>query len=169
MMNKQTYSKKPFKVPKKKQSAKEIELQDKVALLTETLKRSQADFVNFKNRVEKDNEGFVKDSNASLLESIIPQYDQLSKACDTIPESLKTDKWVEGMCQIVRMMEKQLTDLGVENIKTVGEKYHPEFHEAVMRGEGPEKDIILEEFEAGYLFHDKVLRPAKVKVCTEVE
>lgn len=152
----------------KKQSQREMELLDKVNQLTESLKRSQADFINYKKRNETEQESFVKYANASLLEQIIPIFDQLNTAMNAMPETAQKDTWAEGVSQIVRLFEKKLEEIGVKRIETIGKLYHPEFHEAVMRGEGKEKDIILEEFEAGYLYHDKVLRPAKVKVCTDV-
>jgi len=158
------------KFGKGKYSKKENELQDQIDQLTDGIRRSQADFVNFKRRMEEEKDTFAKYSNLSLLESIIPVYDQLKMSLDHIPEEKgkNKNKWIEGVQNIVKLFEKELKGAGVKRIDTVGEKYHPEYHEAVLRGEGTEKDIILEEFEAGYLFHERVIRPAKVKVCTDV-
>lgn len=143
------------------------DLQDQVELITEQLKRSQADFVNFKRRMESEREDFTKYAYSSVLEAILPTVHQLEKSLEHIPAELKKDKWVEGIKQIYQLFESSLRELGVSKIKTVGEQYHPEMHEAVMVDKGKNKDEVLEEFEAGYMYKDKVLRPAKVKVCNE--
>jgi molecular chaperone GrpE len=80
-----------------------------------------------------------------------------------VPEG---DKWAEGISNIKKQFEDLFKSLGIEEIKAVGEKFNPEFHEAVSRQkkEGVEADIVLEEVSGGYLMNGKTIIPAKVIV-----
>ena len=76
---------------------------------------------------------------------------------------MKDDEWVKGIQAIEKQLIDTLTSLGLEEIKTVGEKFNPNLHEAVMQGSG-EKDIIIQEFEKGFAFKGMAIKPAKVQV-----
>ena len=75
----------------------------------------------------------------------------------------ETAKWLEGIEMATNQLEKLLQDFGVKKIESLGQKFNPDFHEALAQDKG-EKDIVLEELESGYTLGDKVLRHAKVKV-----
>ena len=92
----------------------------------------------------------------------LPVIDNFQRAFENIPESLKTDNWVQGMTQI----EKQFTDIlnktGLEEI-VPDTDFNPNEHEALVEVEG-EKNQVIQVFEKGYRFKDKVIRAAKVSV-----
>ena len=81
----------------------------------------------------------------------------------TIPDSILGMTWVEGLFLIERKLGATLEAAGLSEIKALGEDFDPNLHEAVMHGDGPEGKIV-EEFQRGYKLHDRVIRPAMVKV-----
>jgi len=158
----------------------EVTAGKKIALLEEELekvkkkaeeylnnwKRAQADFINYKRR---QNELFDELANSAMRElilEILPIYDTFSVAVGHIPDNLKGSEWVGGIVQIKTQLESFLRKKGVEEIKSVGEKFNPEIHEAVemVKSDKPEGEII-EEIQKGYKLDGKVIRVAKVKVA----
>lgn len=138
--------------------------QQKIAELTEMSKRALADLANYKKRVEEEKAGFVKFANMSLILEILPVLDNFKRAFVHIPKELNENEWVKGVVQIERQLMEAFAKQGVAEIKVgKGEKLDILKHEAILQGPG-EKDIILEELEKGYVFENKVIRPAKVKV-----
>jgi len=129
-------------------------------------KRAKADYINFKKETEEKQKEIIEFSNSVLVVKMIPIYDNLKKAVANIPVD-KNDGWVEGVKQIKKQFEDFLKANGIEEIKTIAEKFNPEFHEAVSKEkkEGVESGIIISEVSAGYLIKDKVLIPAKVVVA----
>ncbi|QQR83222.1 nucleotide exchange factor GrpE [Candidatus Peregrinibacteria bacterium] len=134
-----------------------------IADLKEALTRTAADFQNFKRRAEEDKMRFVKFANADLLQKLLPILDNFDRSCQHLPENLKEDSWAKGVIHTHDELMKTLDLIGVKRMETVGQKLNPNLHEAVMQGEG-EPDIILEEFEPGYLYNDTLVKVAKVKV-----
>ena len=106
-------------------------------------------------------------ANAVLLAELIPIFDHFKLALRHIPAEDEKKDWVIGITHIKKQFEDFLKNLGIEEIKAVGEKFNPEFHEAVFyeTKEGFETDVIFEEVKAGYTLQGKVLAPAKVKVA----
>lgn len=131
--------------------------------LKNQLARAMADLQNYKRRTEEEKAGFVKFANASLLKELLPIIDNLDRSITHLPEDLKESEWTKGMLHIQHDLLKTLERLGIKKVKTVGEKLNPKLHEGLMTGPG-EKDLVVEEFEAGYTLNDEVLKPAKVKV-----
>jgi molecular chaperone GrpE len=129
-------------------------------------KRAQADYQNLKKEVEKEKENWIKFANTGLIQEIIPIYDHLKLAMEHIPEEQKKLDWVVGMGHIKNQFKKFLEDNGVEEIKTVGEKFNPELHEAVHaeNKEAAEEEIIKKEISGGYRMNGRVIRVAKVVV-----
>lgn len=129
-------------------------------------KRSQADFINYKRRQSELFIDMINASNLEMIMEILPIYEAFSLAVNQIPNDLNDSEWVKGVIQIKIQLENLLKKKGVEEIKTVGEKFNPEIHEAVemvsssSKGEGE----ILEEVQKGYKLNGKVIRAAKVKV-----
>jgi molecular chaperone GrpE len=128
-------------------------------------KRAKADYINLKKETEEKQAMLFEFANATLLMEILPIYDNLKKAIALAGE--EKNNWLEGIKQIKKQFEDLLKDYGIEEIKTVGEKFNPEFHEAVGREkkEGVEPDVIISEASTGYLMKGKVLVPAKVIVA----
>lgn len=151
-----------------KKLEKELELTKKKA--EEYLngwKRAKADYINFKNESEKRQKEIIEFANAMLLAELIPIFDHFKLALKHIPAEDSKKDWVTGIIHIKKQFEDFLKNLGIIEIKTVGEKFNPEFHEAVSHEtkEGFKTDFIFEEVKAGYTLHGKVLAPAKVKVA----
>jgi len=128
-------------------------------------KRAKADYVNFKKEMEDKQKSFFDLANAALIMEILPIYDNLKKAMLVAPAE-QSSGWVEGIKAIKKQFEDWLKQYGIEEIKTVGEKFNPEFHEAVSKEkkEGTESDIIISELSSGYMMKGKVLVAAKVVV-----
>ena len=127
-------------------------------------KRAKADLINFQKEQEKKQKDIIEFASASFILEILPIYESLKQAL------LHTDKGSEDLATGIRQIKKQFDDLlkrlGIEEIKTIGEKFNPDFHEAVgkRKEEDKEEGIILEEVKTGFLINGKVLEPAKVIV-----
>jgi molecular chaperone GrpE len=127
-------------------------------------KRAKADLINFQKETEKRQREIIEFANANLILDLLPIHESLKKAVlhtETGDENLK-----KGIKQIKKQFDDLLKSLGIEEIKTLGEKFNPEFHESVgkKKEDGREEGIILEEVKAGYTMYGKVLEPAKVIV-----
>jgi molecular chaperone GrpE len=147
----------------KETEAKKDEAQVKIEELTASLQRCMADMQNYKRRAEEDKMRFVKFANGELLKMLLPIIDNFDRACQHLPENLKEDVWAKGVVHTHDDLMKAVTKIGVKRIETVGKKLDPSKHEAVLAGPG-EKDVITEELEPGYSYHEETLKPAKVKV-----
>jgi len=131
-------------------------------------KRAKADYINFKKESEKRQSEIVQFANATLILELLPIYDNFKLAWQHIPEDKKENgDWLKGIEQIKKQFGDMLKKLGIEEIKTVGEKFNPELHESVAKEkvEGIKADIITEEIKSGYKLYDRVLEHAKVKVA----
>jgi len=137
--------------------------------------RERADFLNYK-REELERIGeILKYTNVGLILNILPILDNFEIAEKKLPEDLKNDENVKGILQIKNQILDFLKNQGVEEIKSAGEKFDPNFHEAVeeiepssakaTEGKDIKSGIIVEEIQKGYKIHGKVLRPARVKVA----
>ncbi len=129
-------------------------------------KRAKADYLNFKKDTEKRQVEIIQFANAALIAELLPIFDHFKLALQHVPKDQKDTDWVVGFFHIKKQFEDFLKQLGIKEIKTVGEKFNPEFHEAVSHEEkeGFETNVIFEEVKAGYTLHGKVIHPAKVKV-----
>lgn len=143
-------------VPDTNQDSEAQQLKDQLA-------RCLADMQNMKRRAEEDKFQFIKFANAEMLKALLPIIDNFDRACQQIPENLTEDNWCKGVVSTHDELMKVLEKLGIKRIKTVGEKLNPSLHEALMQTPG-EKDIIMNEMEPGYTYHEQTLKPAKVSV-----
>jgi molecular chaperone GrpE len=125
--------------------------------------RSQADFINYKRRTGQEREEMIKLSNAVLVLSLLPVLDDLERALGNVSEGLAGVTWVDGIGLIYRKLKSVLEGHGLSEIKAVGEPFDPNLHDALIQVEGDEGRVI-EEVHKGYMFCDRVLRPAMVKV-----
>ncbi len=127
--------------------------------------RSRADFLNYKKEEAGRLQEFLKYANGELILRILPILDNFEKAEKEIPPE-KKDDYLKGILQIKTQLQDFLKSQKVENIKSLGEKFDPNFHEVVeeIAAEGKESGIIVEEVKKGYLLNGQVIRPAKVKV-----
>lgn len=125
--------------------------------------RAQADFVNFKRRTEQERNETVMLANATFMLNLLPVLDDLERALDSISEKLRKNTWVDGIVLIYRKLRSTLEANGLREIKALGETFDPNFHEAALYGDGEEGKVV-EELQKGYMLHERVLRPAMVKV-----
>ena len=128
--------------------------------------RERADFLNYK-REELERIGeILKYADVGLVLNILPILDNFEIAEKKIPEDLKNDENVKGILQLKNQILDFLKNQGVEEIKSLGEKFDPNFMEVVETTEAKDKEsgIVVEEIQKGYKINGKVLRPAKVRV-----
>ena len=125
-------------------------------------KQIQADFENFRRHAIEDIKQARLSGQASVIEVFLPCLDTFKEA----KKSINDENVLKGVEMIENNINEALKSLGVEKIPTVGEKFNPHLHNviAVMKDENKENDIILEEYQAGYKFNDKVIRYAIVSV-----
>lgn len=128
--------------------------------------RARADFLNYKKEEAGRTERILDYANEELILKILPILDNIYLAEKEIPKDLKNNKWVEGILQIRNYFQDFLRNQGVEEIKSIGEKFNPNFHEVVETVEKEDKDsgVIVEEIQKGYKLKGKLIRAAKVKV-----
>lgn len=140
------------------------ELEQKIAELTEALQRERADATNIRYRHEQELARLKQTIKSSVIEELLPVIDNFERALAHTPKELENNDYVKGVKAIVKQFENTLKDIGVEKIKTVGEKFDPNLHEAVSTdGEGGE-EIVSEELQSGYKLGEDVIRHAMVKV-----
>lgn len=138
------------------------EKNQKLDELTDTLKRLQAEFENFKKRTEKEKAEFMEYANAGMISNLLPVIDTFEIAFKNTNDK---DKFIEGMKMVYAQLHTLLEAEGLKPIKALGEKFDPYKHEVLLKeqSEKPE-DTILEEFQKGYMLNDKVIRHSKVKI-----
>lgn len=141
------------------------ELLQQVAELTEALQRERADAINVRRRADEDRAklgGFYK---SIIIKELLPVIDNFERALKNVPKDLAGNDYIKGIQGVVKQFEVVMARLGVQRIKTVGEHFNPELHEAVSMEEGDGKhEIVSEELQAGYTLQDEVLRHAMVRV-----
>ena len=139
----------------------------KIEELTDKYKRLFAEFDNFRKRTDAEKSGMYAEGQRNVLEKILPVIDNFERALENVPEELKGSSYVEGVEKIYRSCMDTLKALGVEPIETVGKPFDANLHNAVMHVEDEDhgENEVVEEFQRGYTFKDKVLRYSMVKVA----
>ena len=134
--------------------------------------RKQADFENYRRRMTRDKEDAVRFANQQLLLDLTSIIDDFERAIKSADESRDYDAFHDG----VVLIEKQLTSMlerkwGLARFDSEGEPFDPQKHEAVMTEprEDHDESLVVEDFQKGYMLHDRVLRSAKVKVSMPTE
>jgi molecular chaperone GrpE len=127
------------------------------------LQRSEADFRNYKKRVEQEKQESLNWSNAELIKSILPVLDDMERAFSMVDPSVEDSTWLEGFKIIQRNLKDVLRAHGCNEIECVGVAFDPNLHEAVAHEEG-EEGIIISEHRKGYMMKSKVLRAPQVTV-----
>lgn len=151
------------KEAEKEKTAEEI-LQEEVDALKDKMLRHAAEFDNFKKRTAKEREDIFSMAVCDTVMKILPVKDNLERA---IMADDSEGGFKDGVKMILKQLDDALIDLGVEKIKTVGEEFNPEFHNAVMHEENEAfgENTVSEELMSGYLCKGKVVRFAMVKVA----
>ncbi len=157
----QTPEKKSFF--KKKKDPRDEKIED----LTDRLKRSMAEFDNFRKRTEKEKSAMYEIGARDIIEKILPVVDNFERGLAAVPEDAKDNPYADGMEKIYKQMVKTLEDLGVKPIEAVGKEFDPNFHNAVMHVEDENlgENIIAAELQKGYMYRDSVVRHSMVQVA----
>ncbi len=133
-----------------------------------------AEFENFKKRTARDLQQQMTYANEKLIKEVLPIIDNLCRAKDhACEDGKKTEerfaKFLEGIDLILKQLKDTLGKFGVEELSSVGEKFDPNFHEAMEQVESDEHDNgdVVNEYQKGYMFNGRVIRPSKVSVATK--
>lgn len=141
------------------------ELAAENASLNDALLRERADAENVRRRANDEKLRLASYHKASVVKELLPVIDNFERALKAVPKDLEQNDYVKGVQGVVKQFEHTLEKLGVERIKTVGEHFDPELHEAVTMEEGDgEHEIVSEELQSGYKLGDEVIRHAMVRV-----
>jgi molecular chaperone GrpE len=128
--------------------------------------RTAADFANYKRRTEDERATVARFSNAALIGRLLAVLDDFDRALENVPEDAH-ESWVEGVRLVERKLRGLLEAEGVTPIEAVGQQFDPNLHEAVVHEETadhPDHEVIG-ELQRGYRLHDRVIRPALVRVA----
>ena len=152
---------------KKKKDKKEEAMKTKIDELEDRVKRQMAEFENFRKRTEKEKAAMFETGARSVIEKILPVVDNFERGLAAVPEEEKESAFVEGMNKIYKQLLTELDNMGVKPIEAVGQEFDPNFHNAVMHVEDENlgENIVAEEFQKGYTYHDTVVRHSMVKVA----
>ena len=134
--------------------------------LRQTLLRRQADFENYRKRIEKERFEDSRRTTARVIEGLIPVIDGFEHALAAHREA-EYENYRKGFELIYKQLLDSVTKLGAERIDPLGKAFDPHLHQAVDRAETTEHDdgTILQVFQPGYVFHGRMLRPAMVRVA----
>ncbi len=142
----------------------------RIGELEEKLLRVRAEYDNHIKRTNREKAEFVQYFGSRAFKAILPALDDLNRTINHVKstEEGANDPMLEGVEMVRDKFVKILEKEGVKPFNSVGEKFDPELHDAMMRRESEEHEegIVLEEFETGYLYHDRVIRHAKVVVSS---
>lgn len=140
----------------------------KIEELQNRLKRLQADFENFRRRNAAEREQLSTFVTADVVGKFLKVLDNFERAEQSVKTTNDMSAIVAGMEKIKRQFEQAFKELEVEEIPAEGQKFNPELHEAVMRGQNPdlEDESIEQVFEKGYRLRNKIIRHSKVKVIS---
>ena len=126
----------------------------------------QADFENYRKRVEKEMSDNRQFGNQRLLSDLIVVNDELELALREAEESKENPTILEGVGMVHKRLQGILSKEGVEKIQSLGSKFNPELHDAALRVASDEEEgTVVEEIRQGYTLRGKVLRPSIVKVA----
>lgn len=129
--------------------------------------RAKADYINREREIEREKSEWLEFANVNLILEILPIYEHLNQALEFKD---KNENFIQGLKQIKKQFDDFFKKLGVEKIKTVGEKFNPDLHEVVEKQEltdnnqPPVENIIIKEISPGYKMNGKVIKVAKVVV-----
>ncbi len=164
-------TKKDKEKPKDKDNIEELQsaietLQQEKDELFGKLQRVSADYANFQKRAPKQIADTIAYEKEMIIKSLLPALDNLDHTIQNSASAENTEVLVKGIQIIYDQLLNILKSHGVEQMKTLGETFNPALHEAMMRKTEPDKqdNIVLEEFQKGYMLNGRVIRPSKVVV-----
>jgi len=128
--------------------------------------RLAAEFDNYRKRSARDHENIRKFAAENIIKELLPIVDNFGRGIESANESKDFDLFLDGVKLILNQMINLLEKEGVKQIKAVGEVFDPNIHEAVMHVNSDDypENIVIQEFQNGYILNDRVIRPAMVSV-----
>ena len=151
------------KAPEKKKDPKD----EKIDELNDKLRRSMAEFDNYRKRTDKEKSAMYEIGAKDVIEKILPIVDNFERGLNTIPEDAKGTAFAEGMEKIYKQFVKTLDDLGVKPIEAVGKPFDPNFHNAVMHVEDENlgENVVAAELQKGYTYKESIVSHSMVQVA----
>ncbi|MBO5489569.1 MAG: nucleotide exchange factor GrpE [Eubacterium sp.] len=151
---------------KKKTKKKKDKKDEKIEELNDRLMRNLAEFENFRNRSEKEKSMMFEIGAKSVIEKMLPVVDNLERGFDGLSEEEKESPFVKGIEAVYKQMMTAFDEMGVKPIEAVGQEFDPNLHNAVMHDEddSDQTNVVVEEFQKGYMYKDSVVRHSMVKV-----
>jgi molecular chaperone GrpE len=130
------------------------------------LQRLQAEFDNYKKRVDREKAEFIEYASAELVSELIDIMENLERGVSSAKESGDIDSIVKGMEMVSTQLKDILVSRGLKPIEAVGKKFDPHYHEAMMMTPTDEYpyNTVIEEFQRGYMIKNKVIRYSRVRV-----
>ena len=156
--------KKGFFKKKEKKDKKE----EKIEELNDRLMRQMAEFDNFRKRSEREKSQMFEIGAKDIVERILPVVDNMERGLATVSaEELEANAFAQGMEKVYKQFMTVLDAAGVKPIEAVGCEFNPDFHNAVMHVEDASvgENIVVEEFQKGYMYRESVVRHSMVKVA----
>jgi molecular chaperone GrpE len=140
------------------------EAESKVSEYKDGWARSQAEFQNYKKRIERDNELTYASMKGDIIKKVLPALDDLERALQNRPVD---DSWASGIELIARKLQNILESEGVKRIEAKGAAFDPNFHEAITHepSEEVESEHVIDVVQNGYMLGERVIRPALVRVA----
>ena len=140
---------------------------DELAEANDKYLRVLAEYDNFKKRTQKEKEAIYIDSVGDTVTALLPVVDNFERAISAFSEEDKQSDFFKGVEMIYNQMLDSFSKLGVEPINAVGEEFNPELHNAIMHIEDDTiaDNTVVEEFQKGYMYKEKVIRYSMVKVA----
>ncbi|MEW6240221.1 MAG: nucleotide exchange factor GrpE [Chloroflexota bacterium] len=126
--------------------------------------RAQAEFVNYKNRIQRDNEMTYASMKGDIIRKVLPVLDDLERALQNRPAG---DAWTNGIELIARKLQSVIESEGAKRIEAEGALFDPNLHEAISHepADGVESGHVIAVVENGYMLGERVIRPARVRVA----
>ena len=140
---------------------------EKIDELNDKLKRSMAEFDNYRKRTDKEKSAMYEIGAKDVIEKILPIVDNFERGLNSIPEDAKGSACADGMEKIYKQFVKTLDDMGVKPIEAVGKPFDPNFHNAVMHVEDENlgENVVAVELQKGYTYKDSIVRHSMVQVA----
>ncbi len=137
-----------------------------IAQQKDQILRLHAEFENYRKRTERETANFKRYANEGLIKAVLPHLDNLERALEHCRVDNPDDPLLTGVELTIKGVMDALASFGVTRIEALGKPFDPNLHEAVMKqpDEKLEENTVLAETQAGYLLHDRLLRPAMVIV-----
>jgi molecular chaperone GrpE len=156
----------PIEVELQDVKQQKVELEAKLEEAENRILRMQADFENSRRRARLDLEATEKYKSQGLITELLPAIDNFERALKMEADNDQAKSLLQGMEMVYRSLIDTLKKEGAEQIEAVGKEFDPHLHQAIMQVEDENfgSNIVVEEFQKGYILKDRVIRPAMVKV-----